>query len=64
MKGVTYGMAVRELAELNGVELGEKQIQKNYVEVGREEGYNTGGGKFLFNKADKLEFDGEYHEQS
>lgn len=26
MKGVTYGTAVRELAELNGVELGVKQI--------------------------------------
>ena len=26
MKGVTYETAVRELAELNGVDLGEKQI--------------------------------------
>ena len=25
-KGITYGMAVRELAELNGIDLGEKQI--------------------------------------
>ena len=26
MKGVTYGTAIRKLAELNDVELGEKQI--------------------------------------
>ena len=25
-KGITYGMAVRELAELNGIDLGGKQI--------------------------------------